>query len=120
MPTTMESILLVEDDPDIRESLGAFLEGEGYQVDKAENGKEGLDRLVQKKPGLVLLDLMMPVMNGWQFLEEKKKEPPELSKVPVVVISAVPGNPYVPGALATMKKPIDLHRLMDFVELYCA
>lgn len=120
MSPTMESVLLVEDDPDIREGLGSFLEDQGYTVEKAENGKEGLERLEQKKPGLVLLDLMMPVMNGWQFLEEKKKEPPELSKVPVVVISAVAGNPYVPGALATMKKPIDLNRLMDFVELYCA
>lgn len=115
----MESVLLVEDDPDIRESLGEFLTDQGYEVETAQNGQEGLRQLEKHKPGLVLLDLMMPVMNGWQFLEKKKTEP-EISKVPVLVISAVPGAPYVPGALATLKKPIDLHRLMDFVELYCA
>jgi CheY-like chemotaxis protein len=116
----MESVLLVEDDEDIRATLGEFLSGQGYEVETASNGQEGLKRLEKHKPGLVLLDLMMPVMNGWEFLEKKKTEPPEISKVPVLVISAVPGQPYVPGALATLKKPIDLHRLMDFVELYCA
>ncbi len=115
----MESVLLVEDDPDIRESLGEFLSEQGYEVETAPNGQEGLRQLEKHRPGLVLLDLMMPVMNGWQFLEKKKTEP-EISNVPVLVISAVPGQPYVPGALATLKKPIDLHRLMDFVELYCA
>lgn len=120
----MESILLVEDDSDIRSALENFLEEEGYPVETAENGKEGLKKLEEldekeKKPGLVLLDLMMPVMNGWEFLEEKNHRPP-LSKVPVLVISAVPGSPRIPGALGFLKKPIDLNRLMDFVELYCA
>lgn len=119
MLNAMESVLLVEDDEDIRETLGEFLTGQGYEVETAINGREGLAKLEQHKPGLVLLDLMMPVMNGWEFLEKKKTEP-EICKVPVLVISAVPGKPYVPGALATLKKPIDLHRLMDFVELYCA
>ncbi len=116
----MESVLLVEDDEDIRETLCEFLTGQGFEVETAENGQLGLHCLEKHKPGLVLLDLMMPVMNGWEFLEKKKTEPPAISKVPVLVISAVPGQPYVPGALATLKKPIDLRRLMDFVELYCA
>lgn len=115
----MESILLVEDDSDIRGALENFLHDEGYPVETAENGKEGLAKLEKKKPGLVLLDLMMPVMNGWEFLEEKNHRPP-VSKVPVLVISAVPGSPRIPGALGFLKKPIDLNRLMDFVELYCA
>jgi len=115
----MESVLLVEDDEDIRETLDEFLTGQGYVVETAVNGLDGLQKLEGHRPGLVLLDLMMPVMNGWEFLE-KKKIAPEICKVPVLLISAVPGKPYVPGALATLRKPIDLRRLMDFVELYCA
>ncbi len=115
----MRSVLVVEDDHDVRSTLNDFLSDEGYEVDTAANGKEALEHLDKHKPGLVLLDLMMPVMNGWEFLERKNKTP-EISGVPVLVLSAVPGKPYVPGALACLKKPIDLHRLMDFVELYCA
>ena len=115
----MQSVLVVEDDHDVRTTLNDFLSDEGYEVQTAENGKEALKRLGQHKPGLVLLDLMMPVMNGWEFLKEKNNTP-ELSGVPVLVLSAVPGKPYIPGALACLKKPIDLQRLMDFVELYCA
>jgi two-component system response regulator CpxR len=113
------SVLVVEDDNDVRNTLGEFLQDEGYEVETATNGKEALDQLGKHKPGLVLLDLMMPIMSGWEFLE-KRNESKELSQVPVLVLSAVPGKPYVPGALACLKKPIDLQRLMDFVELYCA
>ena len=113
------SVLLVEDDQDVRASLGEFLADEGYEVETAGNGQEALQRLSKHRPGLVLLDLMMPVMNGWEFLE-KRNEDKDLAQVPVLVLSAVPGKPYVPGALACLKKPIDLQRLMDFVELYCA
>lgn len=115
----MESVLVVEDDGDIRESLQGFLKQEGYDVMTAENGRDAIDRIEKKKPGLVLLDLMMPVMNGWEFLEEKQHNK-ELAKIPVLVISAVPGSPCIPGALGFLKKPLDLNRLMDFVELYCA
>jgi DNA-binding response OmpR family regulator len=113
----MQSVLVVEDDIDIRSALQGFLKDEGYNVLTAENGRTGLQMLEKEKPGLVLLDLMMPVMNGWEFLEEKSHS--DSSKVPVLVISAVPGNPSIPGALGFLKKPIDLDRLIDFVELYC-
>lgn len=109
----------MEDDQDVRASLGEFLKDEGYEVETATNGQEALQQLSRHKPGLVLLDLMMPVMNGWEFLEKRNGDK-ELSSVPVLVLSAVPGKPYIPGALACLKKPIDLHRLMDFLELYCA
>lgn len=115
----MQKVLLVEDDEDIRDSLGGFLKHEGYEVCTAHNGAEGLKELHKDPPGLVLLDLMMPVMDGWEFLEEKNHDS-EIARVPVLVISAVRGNPYIPGALGFIKKPVDLNRLMDFVELYCA
>ncbi len=116
---TLRSVLVVEDDVDVRAALGEFLADEGYEVETATNGREALQWLEKHKPGLVLLDLMMPVMNGWEFLE-KRNQNKDLLQVPVLVLSAVPGKPYVPGALACLKKPIDLQRLMDFVELYCA
>ena len=58
-------VLVVEDDPDVRSALNDLLEAEGYEVETASNGKEALERLAEHRPGLVLLDLMMPVMSGW-------------------------------------------------------
>ena len=115
----MSSVLVVEDDLDIRTALTGFLKEEGYEVVTAENGRQGIEAMEHEKPGLVLLDLMMPVMNGWQFLEEKSHLTKDFSKIPVLVISAVPGSPSIPGAMGFLKKPIDLDRLIDFVELYC-
>ena len=114
----MRSILVVEDDVDIREGLQEFLTDEGYEVSTAENGREALQMLKKKRPGLVLLDLMMPIMNGWEFLDEKNHSK-EIADIPVLVISAVRGAANIPGALGFLKKPIDLQRLIDFVELYC-
>jgi CheY-like chemotaxis protein len=113
------SVLVVEDDSDVRTTLGEFLKEEGYDVETASNGKEALDHLERRHPGLVLLDLMMPVMSGWEFLERRNKDA-SLQNVPVLVLSAVPGKPSIPGALAFLKKPIDLTRLMDYVHQYCA
>jgi CheY-like chemotaxis protein len=115
----MGTVLVVEDEKDIRGALQDFLEFEGYDVETAPNGKEALTKMKAKIPALVLLDLMMPVMNGWEFLEEKKRDA-ELSSTPVLVISAVAGSPYIPGTIGFLKKPIDLHRLTDFVDLYAA
>jgi two-component system, chemotaxis family, chemotaxis protein CheY len=61
MPTLQPLVLVVDDDPDILEALSEILESEGYGVRKARNGQEALDRLNGIPPGLVLLDLMMPV-----------------------------------------------------------
>jgi CheY-like chemotaxis protein len=112
-------VLVVEDDQDVQSTLHEFLKEEGYEVETANNGQEALEHLEKHRPGLVLLDLMMPVMSGWEFLERRNQDP-ELSKVPVLVLSAVPGSPSVPGALAFLRKPVDLARLMGFVQRYCA
>ncbi len=113
-----KKILVVEDNDDIRDAISEALELEGFSVDTARNGKEGLAKLRKTSgPTLVLLDLMMPVMNGWEFLDAKNLQ---ADRIPVLVISAVPGNPHIPGALGFLKKPVDLDRLMDFIELYCA
>jgi CheY-like chemotaxis protein len=112
-------ILIVEDDDDIREALAQILQLEGYVVREAANGREALDVSTQHPtPSLILLDLMMPVMDGYQFRTEQMKDP-NLSKVPVVVISAdasVHEKMASFGAASVLPKPISLDRLLRAVE----
>ena len=82
-------ILVIEDDPLTAGAVKMFLEWEGYRVDCAADGREALIRLrrSERKPDLILLDVMMPVLVGRQFREEQKRDP-ALSSIPVVVVSA--------------------------------
>jgi CheY-like chemotaxis protein len=86
-PAGPKTVLVVEDDPGARELLRCALEKEGWQVVEAANGQAGLDRLAGIRPSLILLDLMMPVMDGFEFLQELSKRP-LLHVAPVVVITA--------------------------------
>jgi CheY-like chemotaxis protein len=83
-------LLVVEDDPITCGAVKMVLEWEGYHVDCAVNGQEALNRLRQseEKPDLILLDVMMPILNGYQFREEQKRDP-SIDSIPVVVVSAV-------------------------------
>lgn len=111
-----KTIILVEDDEGIRETMAALLEDEGYRVAQAANGEEGLAALhAATDPCLVLLDLWMPVMNGWQMLEAMKRDA-ALARVPVVVISAAGDVPPPVGAAAFLKKPIRLEVLLETVD----
>ena len=80
-------ILVVDDDEDFRDGIRAELERKGYQVEGAENGREALDKITERPPLLVLLDLQMPVMNGRELMQHLRRSP-ELSEVPVVVLSS--------------------------------
>jgi CheY-like chemotaxis protein len=80
-------ILVVEDDADTRRWLSRALEGEGWQVAEAENGRVALERLVETPPDLIVLDLMMPEMDGFEFLSQLRRDQ-ALRKIPVVVITA--------------------------------
>ncbi|MBL51975.1 MAG: hypothetical protein CMG57_08475 [Candidatus Marinimicrobia bacterium] len=82
-----QSILIVEDDETTRDMLKKSLENNEYKVRTANNGKEGLEKVRQGKPGLVLLDLMMPEMDGFEF-SERLRENKEWLDIPVVVITA--------------------------------
>lgn len=120
-----KSILVIEDDKDIRETIAQVLEIEGYPVSSASNGAEAV-KVLEKlpKPCLILLDLMMPIMNGWQFME-KQKDDTAFASLPVVVVSALPANAAfadvkaVEGAVGYIKKPISLTALMEVVQQYC-
>jgi CheY-like chemotaxis protein len=111
-------LLIVDDDDGARTALGDILDFEGYQVASCANGKEALEYLHnQPLPALIILDLQMPVMNGWQFCRERSKDA-SLAAVPVVVITAFQS----PGALdvaAIVTKPIDIKRLLNLVRSYC-
>jgi PAS domain S-box-containing protein len=80
-------VLLVEDDRAAREMLQRLLEKEGWQVGNAENGRVALGRVAEKRPQLILLDLMMPEMDGFEFVEELHKHK-EWRSIPVVVVTA--------------------------------
>jgi CheY-like chemotaxis protein len=116
-------VLIVEDDFDIREVLADVLEEEGYSVAEAANGYEALEllRRTESRPRLILLDLMMPVMSGWQFVAEQRQDG-ELSGIPVVIVSA-DGNLQQKaaslGANGYIRKPIEIEHLLDQVHLYC-
>ena len=82
------TVLLVNDDAETSEALSFLLERDGYEVKLAINGEEALQKLRQGlRPGLIVLDLMMPVMDGFEFRYEQMKDP-DLSAIPVIVCSA--------------------------------
>jgi len=114
-------ILVVDDDPDIRESLREVLEDEGYSVNCVGNGREALDYLKtasSPRPCVILLDLMMPVMDGWQFRREQKQDP-AIADIPLVVITATGKRPVLIDAAELVMKPLDLNRLFEAIERYC-
>src|SRR4029453_17515515 len=86
-----QRVLVVEDETLIRACLAEGLEDAGYQVDTAPNGREALDRICECPPDAVLLDLLMPVMDGLEFLNQRSPQP-RLAAVPVVVLSAAGGS----------------------------
>ncbi len=112
------SVLVVEDDEDIRAAIAEILEGEGYEVAIAANGSEALEELRHiRRPGLILLDLMMPVMNGHEFLA-RIRETPKLQSVPVLVLTAV-STEAPPGARGLLRKPFIVEELLDAVQSLC-
>lgn len=114
-------IMVVDDDQDIRESIESLLIDEGYRVATASHGQHALEVLQGELPRLILLDLMMPVMSGWQFRAAQKLDP-RLSQIPTVVLSGAPEVKETARALdATnwLHKPISLEELLDTVRRYC-
>jgi CheY-like chemotaxis protein len=112
-------ILVVDDDPDIRESLREVLVDEGYEVTCVANGREALEHLRNSpRPCVILLDLMMPVMDGWQFRREQKQDP-TIADIPLVVITATGKRPVLIDAEELVMKPLDLGRLFEAIERHC-
>jgi DNA-binding response OmpR family regulator len=85
---TAARILCIEDDPDMIDYITLILTGAGYHVIGAEGGAEGLNLMRQEKPDLVLLDLMMPEMNGADVLLQKQQDP-TIRDIPVIALTAM-------------------------------
>jgi len=109
-------VLVVDDDPDILQTLALCLSTEGYRVLMAANGREALEVVGKERPACILLDLMMPVMDGWQFvgeLDSRGKRP-----APLLILSAdraVQGHAQKLRADAYLAKPFDLDELLGKV-----
>lgn len=83
-----KKILLVDDDPDFVEAVKVIVESGGYEVKVAYDGKEGLEAVEEDKPDLIVLDVMMPVMNGHEACARLKGNP-ETAKIPIILLTAV-------------------------------
>jgi CheY-like chemotaxis protein len=113
----VQHILVVDDDPAIRDVVADILEISDYPVQTAVNGAEALEKIRRDQPAAVLLDLMMPVMNGWEFLRACRKEAP-CAHVPIVVMSAAREASDVAdelGAQAFLAKPFELDAILSVV-----
>ncbi len=82
----MSKILVVEDDRFLREMISRKLDKEGYEVVQAVDGEQGEEKIKEEKPDLVLLDLILPGIDGFEVLERVKKDP-EVSEIPVMILS---------------------------------
>jgi two-component system, chemotaxis family, chemotaxis protein CheY len=109
-------VLVVEDDLDVRETVAEVLTMEGHVVATAKDGLEGLQVARQRPPDVILLDLMMPRMTGWEFRAAQRADP-VLSSIPVVVVSACSLDVFAEiDATAYLPKPFDLDKLLAVVE----
>lgn len=83
-----KKVLLVDDDPDFVEAVKVIVESGGYDVQIAYDGKEGLEAVAQNKPDIIILDVMMPVMNGHEACA-KLKGNPDTADIPIILLTAV-------------------------------
>jgi len=111
-------VLVVDDDPSIRRMIVAALKRDGYVFHEAPNGKEALDLMRREHPNVVVLDLMMPVLSGWDVLQARELEP-DLKKIPVIIISANRAPEVATavdkGICAFLPKPFDIGALSALV-----
>ena len=113
------SVLIVEDNLAITEMMKTLLELEGYKVQTAVDGQQGIEALQNNPPSVILLDMMMPGVNGWHFLDFQRTHS-EFAHIPVIVVSAfgeiaksVHPDAYIP-------KPVKLDVLLETVQKYSA
>jgi DNA-binding response OmpR family regulator len=110
-------VLVVDDDVSIRGFLAEALTDEGYSVRTASNGREALSILESWRPALILLDLMMPEMDGWEFRVQQRARA-AVADVPVVVLSAtrdLAAKAHVLEAAQVFPKPFDLDTLLGTI-----
>ena len=119
MTAASRTVLVVEDDLDVRDAMVQVLESEGYEAVAAGDGMEALVQLDGGlQPCVILLDLMMPRMDGWEFLERQRSRD---TSTPIIVVSAYSSRDQMHGAgvIAYLRKPVDIDALLEMVARYC-
>lgn len=113
----MKKVLVIDDEYAILDTLRVLLEDEGYRVVAAEDGARGLELLAQEVPDVVLLDMMMPVVDGRGVLLAMQ-ESPRFASIPVVVMSAAgpPALRDLPPVRAILRKPFSVDQLLTVLE----
>ncbi len=106
------TVMVVEDDHALRESMSELLEAEGFNPVCGENGREALYFLRAQMLDVILLDLMMPVMSGWQFREHQLQDA-RLSSIPVIIVSAMEDRGI--QAAAKVPKPFRVEELLTTI-----
>jgi CheY-like chemotaxis protein len=112
----MKTVLVVDDELDIAEAIQAILEDENLRVIICGNGREALARLKEEKPDLALIDIMMPVMNGYETIDAIRKD--GAHQFPILVMSAIQppkAKAEEQGWAGFLKKPFSLKDLVDTV-----
>ena len=119
--TESKTILVIEDDKSVQDMLKDVLEIEGFNIVTASDGAEGIEKLkgLRGQSCVILLDLMMPGTNGWQFLDFQRSDP-ELSSNPVIVCSAYSESAKSVRPNAVVMKPVRLDTLLETVNAFCA
>jgi DNA-binding response OmpR family regulator len=112
----MSSVLIVDDEPTARETLMAILEGEGYDLHQAKDGIQALRMLKQFQPDLILLDVMMPAMDGFEVCQ-RIRATPALAEVPIILLTALDDRDSLlrgleAGADDFLSKPPDRRELV--------
>ena len=112
-----KSVLVVDDDPGIRTFMSIALRMEGFVVETAADGVEALDKARHSHPDAIVLDLMMPNMDGRDFIKAWRAEPAD-TQAPVLVMSAGDSRfgTEEPGGQAFLSKPFDLETLIGKLE----
>jgi CheY-like chemotaxis protein len=112
-------VLVVDDDPDLRAMMAQLLTGEGFDTDVASNGQDALDKAHANPPRVIVLDMTMPVMDGWAFRAHQRHDV-ALAGIPVVVVSAVPpARLRNVGAAAALQKPVCNDELIAAIRAHC-
>jgi CheY-like chemotaxis protein len=115
---TVRTVLVVDDDPSIRDLLAEELRYRGYSTIVARNGSEALDRLEKMTPDVIVLDLMMPIMDGWTFLEHYRDHAGRCRSALIIAVSGegdLPPGYQALGVTAFFRKPFDLHELANCI-----